>query len=208
MTGLLNLRPPKTLQKGIGTFGDPQNMMRMGLGDLRIIGVQFLVVCNITTPSFTSILRNLFHNSIGSAWRWDEHTQEYYLHLFCPEQPDLNWENPAVRAAVYDAMSFWLNKGVDGFRMDVINLISKVPSLPDAPVTLPGEPWQPGTQYYANGPRMHEFLHEMRKEVLDKYDTMTVGEMPWIKEPGEVLKAIGRDREELDMVFQFDMYGI
>lgn len=103
-------------------------------------------------------------------------------------------------------MKFWLDKGVDGFRMDVINLISKVQDLPDAPITLPGEIWQPGAMFYANGPRMHEFLHEMRKEVLDNYDVITVGEMPWTKDPKVVLDAIGRDREELDTVFQFDMY--
>lgn len=141
----------------------------------------------------------------GSAWTYNGARNQYYLHLFLPEQPDLNWEHPPVREAVYDLMRFWLDKGIDGFRMDVINLISKVQTFPDAPVTKPGEKYQSGMKYCANGPRMHEFLHEMRNEVLDKYDTLTVGEMPWVDDPDEVLKAIGRDRGELDMIFQFDM---
>lgn len=141
----------------------------------------------------------------GSAWTYDETRNQYYLHLFLPEQPDLNWEHQPVRQAVYDLMKFWLDKKIDGFRMDVINLISKVQTFPDAPVTAPGETYQMGMEYCANGPRMHEFLHEMRTEVLDKYDTLTVGEMPWVEDPDEVLRAIRRDRGELDMVFQFDM---
>lgn len=110
-----------------------------------------------------------------------------------------------MREAVYDIMKFWLDKKIDGFRMDVINLISKVQTFPDAPVTVPGEKYQLGMKYCANGPRMHEFLHEMRGKVLDHYDTLTVGEMPWVEDPDEVLRAIGRDRGELDMIFQFDM---
>lgn len=141
----------------------------------------------------------------GGAWTYNEARNQYYLHLFLPEQPDLNWEHLPVREAVYDLMKFWLDKKIDGFRMDVINLISKVQTFPDAPVTNPGEKYQMGMKYCANGPRMHEFLHEMRTEVLDKYDTLTVGEMPWVDDPDEVLRTIGRDRGELDMIFQFDM---
>lgn len=129
---------------------------------------------------------------------------QYYLHLFLPGQPDLNWEVPAVREAVYDVMRFWLDKGVDGFRMDVINLISKVQSFPDAP----GEGLQSGMDYCANGPRLHEFLREMRRCAVEGYDVLTVGEMPCVTDEWEVLKAVGRERGELDMVFQFDMYGL
>lgn len=87
----------------------------------------------------------------GSAWEWDEATGEYYLHLFVKEQPDLNWENPDVREAVYKTMRFWLDRGCDGFRMDVINMISKVPGLPDAPVLEPLKEYQAASLYYANG---------------------------------------------------------
>lgn len=113
----------------------------------------------------------------NSAWTWDEKTQEYYLSLFTPEQPDLNWENPKVRAAVHDILRFWLNRGASGFRMDVINLISKVQSYPDAEVTDPTSKYQSGHKYFANGPRLHEYLKEINKEVLSKYDTITVGKL-------------------------------
>lgn len=114
----------------------------------------------------------------GPAWEWDEATGEYYLHLFAREQPDLNWESEACRRAVYDsAMRFWLNKGVDGFRIDTVNMYSKGPveDLRDAEVEDPDAEEQPAWKLYANGPRMHEFLREMNEEVLDKYETMTVG---------------------------------
>jgi oligo-1,6-glucosidase len=110
----------------------------------------------------------------NSAWTWDEKTGEYYLSLFTPEQPDLNWETPAVRDAVHDVLRFWLDRGASGFRMDVINMISKVQSFPDAPVVAPENPYQPGFKYYTNGPRLHEYLKSMHKEVLSKYDTITV----------------------------------
>jgi len=103
-------------------------------------------------------------------------------------------------------MKFWLDRGTDGFRMDVIDLISKAPGFPDAPVVLPHERWQPAERVVSNGPRLHEFLKEMRREVLSTYDVMTVGEMPWMTDKHEALKVIGEDRGELDMIFQFDMY--
>ncbi|KJR82064.1 alpha-amylase [Sporothrix schenckii 1099-18] len=140
----------------------------------------------------------------GSAWEYDEATREYYLHLFCTEQPDLNWENPAVVAAVHDIMTFWLDRGVDGFRMDVINLISKVPGLPDAPITLPGAAFQPAHDHYANGPRLHEFLRGLRA-ILDRYNAFAIGEMPWAKTTDEVVMSVAEDRRELNMVFQFDI---
>jgi oligo-1,6-glucosidase len=136
----------------------------------------------------------------GSAWEWDKTTQQYYLHMFLPQQPDLNWNHQPVRAAVHDIMKFWLDKHIDGFRMDVINLISKAPGYPDA------HPDQ--KNLFANGPRLHEFLKEMRVEVLSKYDLLTVGEMPWLDDRDDVLKVVGADRGELDMIFQFDLYAV
>lgn len=142
----------------------------------------------------------------GSAWQYDENTDEYYLHLFAVKQPDLNWDNENVRKEVYKMMKWWLDKGIDGFRMDVINFISKVEGLPyDYEAEEKGE--QPGFKYYANGPKVHEYLQEMNREVLSKYDIMTVGETPG------VTPEIGRlyvdyDRNELNMIFQFELMDI
>ncbi len=130
----------------------------------------------------------------GSAWQWDEITQEYYLHLFAVKQPDLNWENPALRHHIYNMMHFWLKKGVDGFRMDVIPFLSKDQSFPDSDGSL---------EFYANGPRIHEFLKEMNQEVLSKYDIMTVGEAFGVSTK-EALDYVGKDRNELQMIFHFD----
>lgn len=110
-----------------------------------------------------------------------------------------------MRAAVHDIMTFWLDKHVDGFRADVINMISKAPGLPDAPVVLPGQHLQPPNSLFANGPRLHEFLRGLRSAVLSRYDCMIVGEMPWLSDRDQVLKVIGESRGELDMIFQFDM---
>ncbi|KAI4746916.1 alpha-glucosidase [Aureobasidium sp. EXF-12298] len=141
-----------------------------------------------------------------SAWQWDERTQEYYLSLFSPEQPDLNWENPEVRAAVHNIIRFWLGRGVCGFRMDVIDHISKIPSLPDAEKTIPGQYYQPGNAFYANGPRLHEYLHDIRK-VLDEYDTITVGEMPFINDEDEIIRTVGV-QGSLNMVFLFKILNM
>lgn len=144
----------------------------------------------------------------GSAWQFDEKSGEYYLHLFSRKQPDLNWENPAVRAAVYSMMNWWLDRGVDGFRMDVINLISKHPELPDGEV-LPGHRYGNGFPWYSYGPRIHEFLQEMHEEVFGRRtgQFVTVGEMP-----GVTLEQAQRftdpHRHELDMVFQFEHVGL
>jgi oligo-1,6-glucosidase len=140
----------------------------------------------------------------GSAWEYDEATKEYYLHYFTKKQPDLNWENPKVREEVYRNMRFWLDKGVDGFRMDVISLLSKNLDFPDSP--SPNITYL-ATHYYANGPRIHEFLQEMHEKVLKDYDVMTVGEGPGItKELAN--DYIGYDRKELNMIFQLDlMFG-
>lgn len=137
----------------------------------------------------------------GSTWKYDETTGEYFLHLFSKKQPDLNWENPAVRHEVYDMMNWWLDKGIDGFRMDVINLISKVPGLPSV-----GDPkvlsW--GGENFMNGPRIHEFLKEMNREALAGRDIMTVGEMPGATVE-EARRYTGESEHELNMVFQFDL---
>lgn len=135
-------------------------------------------------------------------WEWDEHTQEYYLHLFCPEQPDLNWENPETRQAIYkSAMDFWLERGVDGFRVDTVNMYSKGEML-DAPVTDPNSEWQFAGLQYCNGPRMAEFLGEMNA-VLAKYDAMTVGECPNTPDMSRVLQYVSAKEKQLNMVFQF-----
>ncbi len=139
----------------------------------------------------------------GSAWEYDPTSGQYYLHLFAREQPDLNWENPQVRDAVYDMMNWWLDRGVDGFRMDVINLISKDPGLPDG-VVYPGRAWGEGFPHFSEGPHLHEYLAEMRREVFDgRAGTMTVGECPGVRRDN-VLLFTDPARRELDMVFQFD----
>ncbi|KZF23032.1 glycoside hydrolase family 13 protein [Xylona heveae TC161] len=143
----------------------------------------------------------------GSAWEYDEASDEYYLHLFATEQPDLNWEYPPVRAAVHEIMRFWLDRGVDGFRMDVINLISKDQNFPDAPITIPGNKYQHGSMYYACGPRLHEWLQEVGS-ILKEYDAFSVGEMPFVGDCTEILRSVGSDRGELNMIFQFEMVDI
>jgi oligo-1,6-glucosidase len=138
----------------------------------------------------------------GSAWQYDETTDEYYLHIFSKKQPDLNWENPKLRNEVYDMMKFWLDKGIDGFRMDVINFISKVEGLPDAP-NPEGKPYASGSQFFMNGPKIHDYLQEMNKEALAPYDAMTVGEMPGASV--ELAKLYTKeDRNEVNMIFQFE----
>ncbi|WP_433945362.1 glycoside hydrolase family 13 protein [Paenibacillus sp. SN-8-1] len=141
----------------------------------------------------------------GSAWEYDKNTDEYFLHLFSRKQPDLNWENPKVRQEVYDMMTWWLDKGIDGFRMDVINLISKEQQLLDA--EGPEGKYHFGGKSFVNGPRIHEFLQEMNREVLSKYDVMTVGEAIDVT-PEDAALFVGQDRGELNMVFQFELMGI
>jgi len=139
----------------------------------------------------------------GPAWNYDKETGEYYLHLFSPKQPDLNWENPEVREAVYAMMRWWLDRGVDGFRMDVINMISKVLPLTDGRLTA-GAAYGDGGPSYINGPRNHEFLREMHDQVFaGRPGMLTVGEMPGVT-VDEAIKFTDQDRHEVDMVFQFD----
>ncbi|MDP4086853.1 MAG: alpha-glucosidase [Bacillota bacterium] len=142
----------------------------------------------------------------GSAWQYDSETDEYYLHLFSKKQPDLNWESPRLRKEIYNLMTFWLDKGIDGFRMDVINMISKDQHFPDGK-SMNGNKFGDGTPYFFNGPRIHEFLQEMNKEVLSKYDIITVGETPGVT-PDDAKLYTGKNRNELNMVFQFEHMDI
>jgi oligo-1,6-glucosidase len=135
----------------------------------------------------------------GPAWQWDSATKQYYLHLFAVKQPDLNWDNPNVRKDVFSLMRFWLDKGVDGFRMDVIPLISKQPGLPDLTAAQLRDP----SRLWANGPHRDEYLQQMDREVLSKYDTMSVGEALGIT-LDEQTKIVNSGRHELNMVFNFD----
>jgi len=128
----------------------------------------------------------------GPAWEWNEATGEYFLHLFSRRQPDLNWDHPAMRAEVHALMRFWLDKGVAGFRMDVIDLIDK-PRNADGQVS----------QLFVPGPRLAEHLREMRREVLDRYDTLTVGEAP-CADPALARLLTDADTGALDMLFQFE----
>lgn len=137
----------------------------------------------------------------GSAWEYDETTDMYYLHDFSKKQPDLNWENEKVRAEVYDMMDWWCQKGIDGFRMDVISMISKDQSFPDGEVK--GGLYGDMLPYAVHGPRVHEYLKEMNERVLSKYDLMTVGETAGVTTE-EAKKYAGEDAGELNMVFQFE----
>ena len=136
----------------------------------------------------------------GSAWQFDEERGQYYLHLFSKKQPDLNWDNPTVRKAVFDMMNWWCQKGIDGFRMDVISMISKTEEMPDGEVKGLYGDYSP---YCVHGPKVHEYLREMNREVLSKYDLMTVGETSGVT-PEQACFYAGFDTHELNMVFQFD----
>jgi oligo-1,6-glucosidase len=143
----------------------------------------------------------------GSAWEFDEASGEYYLHLFSRKQPDLNWEQPEVRAAVYDMMRWWVDRGVDGFRLDVINFVSKDTDLPDG-VVADGSVYGDGMPHFVDGPRIHEFLHEMRSEVgTDSDELVWIGEMPGVT-VDEAIRYTDPARGELDMVFQFEHVGV
>ncbi|KAL7816725.1 putative maltase MLT3 [Trichoderma gracile] len=132
----------------------------------------------------------------GSVWEWDEQSGEYYLHLFAKEQPDLNWENPITRKAVYaSAMEFWLERG------------RKPPGLPDAPEMDPRAPYQAADMLYCNGPRMQEFLSEMNR-ILAKYGAISVGELPLTPDMARVLQYVSAEAKQLDMVFQFDVVNV
>ncbi|NWO01252.1 glycoside hydrolase family 13 protein [Tetragenococcus halophilus] len=143
-----------------------------------------------------SVPNNWGSNFGGSAWEWNENRQQYYLHYYAKEQPDLNWENPHVRQYIYDMMRFWKAHGVDGWRMDVITSISKDLDFPDNEVPL-------STKNQQNGPRMHEFIRELNAEVLTPFDMMSVGESPDAKSH-DAWKLVAPQRKELDMIFTFE----
>jgi oligo-1,6-glucosidase len=138
----------------------------------------------------------------GPAWEYDENTKQYYLHLFSKKQPDLNWENPTLRNDIYKMMKFWLDKGIDGFRMDVINFISKVPGLPEGEVKE-GALYGDGGPFFVNGPKIHEYLREMNEKVLSHYDILTVGEMPGASTEDAVIYT-NPENNEINMIFTFE----
>ena len=137
----------------------------------------------------------------GSAWEMDAATGEYYLHLFSRKQPDLNWGNPAVKKEIFAMIHWWLEKGIDGFRMDVINLLVKLTGLPDAPWPNreSGEQYVFAPDFYANEPRMHELLQEMNRELFRQYDMVAIGECTRINPELGLLSA--EDRHEINLAF-------
>lgn len=136
----------------------------------------------------------------GSAWQYDKTTDMYYLHLFSKKQPDLNWDNPKVRDEIFSMMTWWCEKGIDGFRMDVISMISKDKNLPDG---IGNSLYGDFSPYVINGPHVHDYLQQMNKEVLSKYDLITVGETSGVT-VDEAKKYASEDGTELNMVFQFE----
>lgn len=142
----------------------------------------------------------------GSAWDFDEKTQQYYLHLFHHKQPDLNWENPEVRHALYDMVNWWLDKGIDGFRVDAISHIKKYPGMPDMP-NPDNLDFVPSFDMHMNQEGIHEFLKELKEETFDKYDIMTVGEANGVK-IHQADEWVGEQNGKFDMVFQFEHLGL
>lgn len=138
----------------------------------------------------------------GSAWEYDEKTDQYYMHLFSVKQPDLNWENPEVRQAIYEMMRWWLDKGIDGFRIDAISHIKKRPELPDMP-NPENEKYVSSFEMHMNQEGIHEFLQEFKDETYAKYDVMTVGEANGVKTEDAHL-WVGEDEGKMNMVFQFE----
>ncbi|MCC3145457.1 alpha-glucosidase [Halanaerobium sp. Z-7514] len=134
----------------------------------------------------------------GSVWEYDKKTDQYYLHLFSKKQPDLNWENKKVREELYEMINWWLEKGIDGFRLDVINLISKNQDFPDGK-----EGGLCGHEHFANGPRVHEFIQEMAENTYNNYDAMTVGETPFV-DKDEAIKFVKEERQEFSMIIPFE----
>jgi len=147
--------------------------------------------------------RYSFFDVESNAWKYDKQTNAYYLHYFSIKQPDLNWENPKVRQEIYDIMRFWFDKGVDGFRMDVIPFISKDTNFPELPEKYHGD----FIRYYADGPHLHEYLHEMYREVLSKYNVMSVAEGVGVK-ANTAMDFVDPERNELNMLYHFDAIDI
>lgn len=143
-----------------------------------------------------------------SAWQYDELTNEYYFHLFANTQVDLNWENQETRDAIYEtAIVFWLEKGIDGFRLDTAGMYSKVQTFEDAPVVFPGQKWQPCRQFHESGPRIHEFHKEMQRKVFSKYNALTIGEVGYSTREN-ALKYVCAKEKEMNMMFLFDVVDL
>jgi oligo-1,6-glucosidase len=140
----------------------------------------------------------------SNAWKYDALTNSYYFHIFSEKQPDLNWENPILRQEVYAIMKFWLDKGIDGFRLDVIACISKDINFPIMPKDMKASQWFP---YYAQGPYLHDYLQEMNREVFSKYDCMNVGEMSFVNTDNALL-FVDEERNELQTFYHFDHTGV
>ncbi|HNQ84098.1 MAG TPA: alpha-glucosidase, partial [Bacteroidales bacterium] len=217
----------RAIMKEFGTMEDFDNLLQ-GMHDRGIKLVMDLVVnhCSSEHPWFVearssreNTFRDYFHwwpaekgkpakrysffDVNNDAWKYDSLTDSYYLHYFSVKQPDLNWENPKVRTEIYDMMKFWFDKGIDGFRMDVIPFISKDTTFPELPAEYNGDM----VRYYANGPHLHEYLQEMNREVLSKYDIMTVAEGAGITYR-EALDFVDPERKELNMAYHFDGMNI
>ena len=143
-----------------------------------------------------------FFDVQGDAWMYDKPTNAYYLHYFSRKQPDLNWENPKLRQEIYSMMRFWFDKGIDGFRMDVIPFISKDTTFPPIPEKYHSDF---GT-YYANGPHLHEYLQEVNREVLSKYNVMSVAEGAGVTQ-ADALEFVDPARRELNMLYHFEGMG-
>ncbi|MFS0785605.1 alpha-glucosidase [Shouchella sp. 1P09AA] len=145
----------------------------------------------------------------GPAWEWDDTTQQYYMHIFSTKQPDVNWENPDVRAALYETMNWWMDKGIDGFRVDAISHIKKVDGFPDMP-NPNNEPYVDSFDGHMNRPGIHEYLQEMKENTLDQYDVFTVGEANGVRmeNPDDVAAWVGEQHGVFNMVFQFEHLGL
>ncbi|WP_223651282.1 glycoside hydrolase family 13 protein [Hymenobacter psoromatis] len=147
--------------------------------------------------------RQSFFDVKGDAWAYDAATKAYYLHYFSRKQPDLNWENPKVRQEIYSMMRFWFDKGIDGFRMDVIPFIAKDTTFPVIPAKYHGD----FGRYYANGPHLHDYLQEMHREVLGKYDVLSVAEGAGVTSD-QALEFVDPARKELNMLYHFEGMGV
>jgi oligo-1,6-glucosidase len=217
----------KAIMKEFGTMADFDIMLK-GLHDRGIKLIMDLVVNHTSDEhpwfkesrkSRDNPYRNYYHwweaekgtppfrwsifDKENNAWKYDATTNSYYFHIFSEKQPDLNWENPEVRNAFYDIMKFWLDKGIDGFRLDVIACISKDITFPQMPADMHVSKWFP---YYANGPYLHDYLQEMNREVFSKYDCMNVGEMSFVTTDSALL-FVDEERNELQTFYHFDHTG-
>ncbi len=213
----------RNIMKEFGTMADFDNLLK-GMHDRKIKLVMDLVVNHSShehewfkqaAASRTSPYRNYYHwwneergkpnarfsffDINNDAWKYDSTTKAYYLHYFSQQQPDLNWENPTLRQEIYAMMRYWLDKGIDGFRMDAFQYVSKDTSFPAFPEGYTKDI----IKYYGNGPHLHDYLQEMNREVLSKYNIMTVAEGAGTS-PQDALKFVDEDRKELNMAYHFE----